>query len=127
MKKQRSPLCLNKWNNRIQCDSELCPCRDNISTQIHYLWSQKAQSGHYATIYIMNYTIKIDHKEKDAVKIIQMIKELAGDSPYVGIYEDETGLSDELVQELDRRYKQVLKNPKEGKSWEGVKTGLLMP
>ena len=73
----------------------------------------------------MNYTIKIDHKEKEAVKIIQLIKELAGDSPYVSIYEDETGLSDEMEQELDRRYQHVLKNPQEGKSWEEVKKGLL--
>ena len=72
----------------------------------------------------MNYTIKIDHKEKEAGKIIQLIKELVGDSPYVGIYEDETDLSDDMEQELDRRYKQVLKNPLEGKSWEEVKTNL---
>jgi len=73
----------------------------------------------------MNYTIKIDHKEKEAGKIIQMIKELVGDSTYVGIYEDETGLSNEMEQELDRRYIEVLKNPQEGKSWEEVKAGLL--
>ena len=73
----------------------------------------------------MNYTIKIDHKEKEAGKIIQLIKEMVGDSPYVSIYEDETGLSDKMEQELDRRYQQVLKNPQEGKSWEKVKKGLL--
>ena len=73
----------------------------------------------------MNYTIKIDHKEKEARKIIQLIKEMVGDSPFVGIYEDETGLSDEMEQELDMRYHEVLKNPQEGKSWEEVKTGLL--
>ena len=73
----------------------------------------------------MNYTIKIDHKEKEARKIIQLIKEMVGDSPFVGIYEDETGLSDEMEQELDMRYQEVLKNPQEGKSWEEVKTGLL--
>ena len=73
----------------------------------------------------MNYTIKIDHKEKEAGRIIQLIKELAGDSPYVSIYEDETGLSEEMEQELDRRYHKVLKNPQEGKSWVEVKAGLL--
>ena len=72
----------------------------------------------------MNYTIKIDHNEKQAGKIIQLIKEMVGDSPYVGIYEDETDLSEELEQELDRRYKEVLKNPQEGKSWEEVKAEL---
>ena len=74
----------------------------------------------------MNYTIKIDYKEKQAGKIIQLIKELAGDSPYVGIYEDETDLSEDLEQELDRRYNEVLKNPQEGKSWEEVKADLLV-
>jgi hypothetical protein len=73
----------------------------------------------------MNYTIKIAHNEKEAGKIIKLIKELVGDSPYVGIYEDETGLTDEMEQELDRRYQQVLKNPQEGKSWEEVKKDLL--
>ena len=73
----------------------------------------------------MNYTINIDHKEKEARKIIQLIKEMVGDSPYVSMYEEETGLSEEMEQELDRRYQQVLKNPMEGKSWEEVKTGIL--
>ena len=73
----------------------------------------------------MNYTIKIAHNEKEAGKIIQLIKELVGDSPYVGIYEDETGLSEEMEKELDRRYQLVLKNPQEGKSWKEVKKGLL--
>ncbi|HZK97738.1 MAG TPA: hypothetical protein VFC67_26275 [Prolixibacteraceae bacterium] len=54
-----------------------------------------------------------------------MIKELAGDSPFVSIYEDETGLSSEMEKELETRYKQVLKNPTDGKSWDEVKTDLL--
>jgi len=73
----------------------------------------------------MNYTIKIAHNEKEASKIIKLIKELVGDSPYVSIYEDETGLSEEMEKELDMRYQQVLKNPQEGKSWEDVKKSLL--
>lgn len=73
----------------------------------------------------MNYTIKIAHNEKKAEKIIQLIKDMVGDSPYVSIYEDETGLSDEMEKELDRRYQQVLKNPQEGKSWEEIKKGLI--
>jgi len=73
----------------------------------------------------MNFTLKIDHKEKEAEKIIQLIKEMVVHSPYVSIYEDETGLSNEMEQELDCRYNEVLKNPQEGKSWEEVKTGLL--
>ena len=73
----------------------------------------------------MNYTIKIAHNEKKARKIIQLIKEMVGDSPYVSIYEDETGLSEEMEKELDRRYNQILKNPQEGKSWEEVKKACL--
>jgi len=73
----------------------------------------------------MNYTIKIAENDKESRKIISMIKELAGDSPFVSIYEDETGLSSEMEKELETRYKQVLKNPTEGKSWDEVKTDLL--
>ena len=73
----------------------------------------------------MNYTIKIAENDKESRKIITMIKELAGDSPFVSIYEDETGLSSEMEKELETRYKQVLKNPTEGKSWDEVKTDLL--
>ena len=73
----------------------------------------------------MNYTIKIAENDKESRKIISMIKELAGDSPFVSIYEDETGLSSEMEKELETRYKQVLKNPIDGKSWDEVKTDLL--
>lgn len=73
----------------------------------------------------MSYTIKITKNDKEAGKIIEQIKELIGDSPFVSIYEDETGLSDDMVQELESRYQQVIKNPREGKNWEEVKTNLL--
>jgi len=43
----------------------------------------------------------------------------------VSIYEDETGLSSEMEKELDKRYKHILKNPDEGKSWEEVNNDLL--
>jgi len=72
----------------------------------------------------MNYTIKIAENDKESRKIITMIKELAGDSPFVSIYEDETGLSSEMEKELDTRFKQVLKNPTDGKSWDDVKADL---
>jgi photosystem II stability/assembly factor-like uncharacterized protein len=72
----------------------------------------------------MSYTIKITKNDREAGKLIEQIKELVGDSPFVSIYEDETGLSDDLVQELESRYQQVVKNPQEGKSWEEVKNKL---
>lgn len=68
----------------------------------------------------MNYTIKIAENEKEGENLIRQIKELLGDSPFVSIYEDETGLSDDMVQELESRYQQVIQNPQEGKSWEEV-------
>jgi len=73
----------------------------------------------------MNYTIKITEHDKEGEKLITQIKELIGDNPFVGIYEEETGLSDDMVQELERRYEQVIKNPQDGKSWEEVKKDLL--
>ena len=73
----------------------------------------------------MNYTIKIAENNKEGEKLIAQIKELVGDNPFVSIYEEETGLSDNMVQELERRYEQVIKNPQEGKSWEEVKKDLL--
>lgn len=73
----------------------------------------------------MNYTIRIAENEQEAGKLIKLIEELVGDSPFVSIYEVETGLSEEMEQELDRRYKHALKNPGEGKSWNDVKAGLL--
>jgi hypothetical protein len=73
----------------------------------------------------MNYTIKIAENDKEGEKLIAQIKELVGDNPCVSIYEEETGLSDDMVQELERRYEQVIKNPQDGKSWEEIKKGLV--
>ncbi|MBA4408423.1 MAG: hypothetical protein C0397_03250 [Odoribacter sp.] len=72
----------------------------------------------------MNYTIKIAENENEGEILIRQIKELVGDSPFVSIYEEETGLSDDMVQELERRYQQVIKNPQDGKSWEEVNKDL---
>jgi hypothetical protein len=45
-----------------------------------------------------NYTIKIAENDKEGEKLIMQIKELVGDSPFVSIYEEETGLSDDIVR-----------------------------
>ncbi len=73
----------------------------------------------------MNYTIKIAENNKEGEKLIMQIKELIGDNPSVSIYEEETELSDSMVQELERRYEQVIRNPQAGRSWEEVKKDLL--
>lgn len=73
----------------------------------------------------MNYIVKIAENNKEAEKLILQISELIGDNPFVSIYEEETGLSDNLVQELERRYEQAIKNPQDGRNWEEVKKDLL--
>jgi accessory colonization factor AcfC len=72
----------------------------------------------------MNYTIKIAENDKESTRIISMIKEMAGNSSNIGIYEDETGLSSEMDIELERRYQIVLNKPNEGRSWDQVKAVL---
>lgn len=73
----------------------------------------------------MNYTIKISDTGKKAQSLVNMLKELAVDYPFLSIYEDESGLSDEMEKELESRYKYVMKNPETGKSWQEVKNNLL--
>ncbi len=73
----------------------------------------------------MNYTIKITDTSKKAKKLVNMLKELADDYPFLSVYEDETGLSEVMEQELDERYKYAIKNPETGKSWSEVKNNLL--
>ncbi len=73
----------------------------------------------------MNYTIKITDSGKKAQSLVNMLKELAHDYNFLSIYEDETGLSQVMEQELDKRYKYALKNPESGKSWSEVKNNLL--
>ena len=73
----------------------------------------------------MTYTIKIDNKSRKAKSIVNMLKELAEDYPFLHIYEDLPEESDELMEELEFRYIEAKKNPGEGKSWEEVKAGLM--
>ena len=73
----------------------------------------------------MNYTIKITDTGNKAKSLVNMLKELADDYPFLSIYEDETGLSEVMEQELDKRYKYALKNPETGKTWVEVKNNLL--
>lgn len=73
----------------------------------------------------MSYTIKISENSKDGEKLLKQIKELVGDSPFVSIYKEENELTDAMVQELENRYQQAIKNPEEGKTWEEVKKNLL--
>jgi len=54
-----------------------------------------------------------------------MLKELSRDYPFLKVYEDGPGLSDELEKELDKRMAYATRNPEAGKSWEEVKGTLI--
>jgi len=73
----------------------------------------------------MNYTIRIDDTGKQAKSILNMLKELSLDYPFISVCEEGLGLSDEMEKEFDSRYKFVMKNKELGKSWEEVKNNLL--
>jgi hypothetical protein len=73
----------------------------------------------------MSYTIKIDAKNRKAKSIVNMLKELAHDYPFLQIYEDEPELPENIAEELEARYRYAKKNPEKGKSWEEVKSNLL--
>jgi hypothetical protein len=73
----------------------------------------------------MNYTIRIDDNSPKAKSLVRMLKEMADEYPFVNIYEEGLELSENMVQELESRYKIVLKNPESGKNWEEVKSSLL--
>jgi len=73
----------------------------------------------------MNYTIRINDTGKQAKSILNMLKELSLDYPFISVCEEGLGLSDEMEKEFDSRYKFVMKNKELGKSWEEVKNNLL--
>jgi len=73
----------------------------------------------------MNYTIKIVNTGAKAKSIVNMLKELSNDYSFLSIYEDETGMSEEMEKEFESRLKYTLQNPNVGKNWEDVKNNLL--
>jgi hypothetical protein len=73
----------------------------------------------------MNYTIRISDTGKQAQSIINMLKELSSDYPFISVFEEDLGLSEEMEKEFDSRYEFVMKNKELGKSWEEVKSNLL--
>jgi hypothetical protein len=64
----------------------------------------------FAKRFDMNYSIKITDTGNKAKSLVNMLKELADDYSFLSIYEDETGLSEVMEQELDKRYKYSLKS-----------------
>lgn len=72
----------------------------------------------------MTYTIKIDSKTRKAKSIVNMLKELSQDYPFLTISED-SEIQENILQELDARYDYMLEHPEDGESWEKVKNDLL--
>ncbi len=68
----------------------------------------------------MTYTITINDKSEKARSIFKMLKELSRDYPFLKVYEDGSGLSEQLEKELDIRLAYVIKHPEKGKTWEEV-------
>lgn len=73
----------------------------------------------------MSYTIKIDNKTRKAKSIVNMLKELAEDYPFLTIWDDSDDIQENIIQELDARYEYMLEHPEDGESWEKVKNDLL--
>ncbi len=72
----------------------------------------------------MTYTIKIDSKTRKAKSIVNMLKELAQDYPFLTISED-SEIQENILQELDARYEYMLEHPDEWKTWEEVKNNIM--
>jgi uncharacterized protein YeeX (DUF496 family) len=68
--------------------------------------------------------VTINDKSEKARSIVKMLKELSKDYPFLQVYEEGSGLSDELEKELEKRIAYVIKNPEIGKTWDEVKNSL---
>ena len=78
----------------------------------------------------MTYTFQISDVSSQSQSIINMLLTLSKDYDFLKVLpeQDEEGeyeLSSEQEEELDRRYKNFLKNPRNGKSWNELKQTLL--
>ncbi len=74
----------------------------------------------------MTYTITINDKSEKAQSIIKMLKELSRDYSFLKVYENDSVLSEKLEKELDKRLDYVIRNPEVGKTWEEVKSTLIL-
>ncbi|OFX47164.1 MAG: hypothetical protein A2046_01675 [Bacteroidetes bacterium GWA2_30_7] len=74
----------------------------------------------------MIYTFQISDVSAQSQSIINMLLSLSKDYDFLKVVEDEKiELTPEQEKELDRRYENFLKNPKNGKTWSEVKQRLL--
>jgi hypothetical protein len=72
----------------------------------------------------MTYTVSINDKSEKVRSIVKMLKELSKDYPFLKVYEEGSGLSDELEKELEKRIAYVIKSPEIGKTWVEVRNSL---
>jgi len=72
----------------------------------------------------MDYTIRISDTSPKARSIINMLKELSQDYPFLTVSED-SDVQENILLELDARYEYMLEHPEDGESWEKVKNDLL--
>jgi len=78
----------------------------------------------------MTYTFQISDISPQSQSIINMLLSLSEDYDFLKVIsnqneEDDYELSPEQERELDRRYENFLKNPRNGKPWNEVKQSLL--
>ncbi|OFX18119.1 MAG: hypothetical protein A2033_03610 [Bacteroidetes bacterium GWA2_31_9] len=74
----------------------------------------------------MIYTFQISDVSAQSQSIINMLLSLSKDYDFLKVVEDEEiELTPEQEKELDRRYENFLKNPRNGKPWSDLKQRLL--
>jgi len=74
----------------------------------------------------MIYTFQISDVSAQSQSIINMLLSLSKDYDFLKVVEDEKiELTPEQEKELDRRYENFLKNPRNGKPWSDLKQRLL--
>lgn len=74
----------------------------------------------------MKYTFQITDVSPQSQVIINMLLKLSEDYDFLQVISDEESeLTAEQEDELNRRYKNFLKNPRNGKPWNEVKKSLL--
>lgn len=73
----------------------------------------------------MIYTFQISDESTQSQSIINMLLSLSEDYEFLKVVDDDGELTQVQEEELDRRYKNFLKNPGSGKSWDEVKRNLM--
>ncbi len=76
----------------------------------------------------MTYTFQISDTTPESKRIINMLLDLSKDNNILQVVEgkyDEFELTTEQESELDRRYAEFQKNPRNGKAWNDVRKKVL--